>query len=258
VNNRPPFLEGIKIYLPKDVEFIGLLFTILERLGIDRNECFEFTSSSPDYFPRLYFETNANISNVKVDFLSSDGEVFSEKVVNETGVEKLSPHSYQLINIEDAAMRLASASLAFVGLDHLGFNLPWFRSALHPRIANLRSILSSICLYHRFPTGEAWDFILPGDHDEISGRKEIDYSLIRKPKFEMVSFEKASTPLVQIDVSVQASYNELSRLFPESLKDPELGNIWVYLQNRFEVDVCLVINPISTGDWSLFFRGTRL
>jgi hypothetical protein len=127
VNNRLPFLEGIKIYFPKDLEFIGLLFTILERLGIDRNECFEFTSSSPDYFPRLYFGTNANISNVKVDFLSSDGEVFSEKVVNETGVEKLSPHSYQLINIEDAAMRLASAGLAFVGLDHLGFNLPWFR-----------------------------------------------------------------------------------------------------------------------------------
>ena len=252
------FLENIKILFPEEQEFIGQLFKLLGRLGAYQKDGFEFASSSRAYYPKLQIMSDKKLACVRVDFEISDGRVFSERVVNETGIEKLSPHTYQPVNIDDAASRLNSAGLTIVGLDHLGFNLPWFSSPLHPRIANLRAALSPMCLYHGFPTGEAWDFILPGDSDEIGGLKEIDYSLIRKPKFEIVSFEKASMPLVQIDVSLQAGYDEFAGLFPEALKDPQFGNIWIYLENRFTIDVCLVINPFSAGDWSHFFKGSRL
>jgi hypothetical protein len=252
------FLESIQVIFPDDREFIGQLFNLLGRLGSYQEDRFEFACSSPEYFPKLQIKTDRKLLGVRVDFEISDGRVFSEKVVNDTGIEKRSPHSYQPVNIDDVATRLYSAGFPFAALDHLGFNLPWFASPLHPRIANLRATLSPLCLYHHFPTGEAWDFILPGDCDEIRRLKEIDYTLIRKPKFEIVSFEKASTPLVQIDVGVQARYDEFAGLFPEALKDPQFGNIWVYLENRFTIDVCLVINPLSAGDWSHFFKGSRL
>ncbi len=201
---------------------------------------------------------NSKAKDVCVNFANSHGQHTSIKVENSTGIEKRSPHAYGYVSLADVASRLESAGLTFVGLDHLGFNLPWFSSDLHPQIAAFRSTYSSMCLYHCFPSGEAWDFILPGDRNEILGRKEIDYKITRKPKFELVSFEKTSKPLIQIDLSTHASYQELALLFPESLKDPQIGNVWLYLENRFTIDVCLVLNPFSEGDWSDFFKGCRL
>ena len=87
-------------------------------------------------------------------------------------------------------------------LDHVGFNLPWFGRAVHPAIADLRNRLKQVCLYHLFLTGEPWDFIIPGELAKIRKLDAIDYNQIRRPKFEIVSFDRASTPLVQIDLSV--------------------------------------------------------
>jgi hypothetical protein len=129
---------------------------------------------------------------------------------------------------------------------------------VHPKILQLREKLSPCCLYHRFPTGEPWDFIIPGDEDEILNHKAVDYSEVRRPKFELVSFENASTPLVQLDISVNARYERFFELFPESLNDQELRNIWVYLESPYAVDVCLVINESSEDDWSDFFKECRL
>jgi hypothetical protein len=145
-----------------------------------------------------------------------------------------------------------------VGIDHGGFNLPWFSSGLHPDILGLREHLSSRCLYHKFPTGEPWDFIIPGDTHEIVRRKSVDYDRNRRPKFEVVSFEKASTPIIQFDILVNANYETFAQLFPESLLDTELRNSWVYLENPYSIDVCLVINEFSEGDWSAFFKDCRL
>jgi len=113
-------------------------------------------------------------------------------------------------------------------------------------------------LYHRFPTGEPWDFIIPGDKEEIAKGKEIDYNTIRRPKFELVSFGNALTPLLQFDVAVNASYERFAALFPEALNDPEFRNVWLYLENPYPVDVCLVLNEFTARDWSDFFQGCRL
>ena len=252
------YLESITIRFPNDLEFANQLLSLLGMLGRNHGGLFEFTCSSLNYYPKLYLEFGSNTSDVLADFARSNKQITSIKVENSTGIEKQSPHTYGFVSVEEVVRRLTSAGLKLVGIDHLGFNLPWFASDLHPQISALRTAFSSESLYHRFPSGEAWDFILPGDRDEILVHKAIDYSIIRRPKFEIVSFEKASRPLVQIDVSTQASYKTIAKLFPESLKDPQIGNVWVYLENRYTIDVCLVINPASEKDWSEFFKGYRL
>jgi hypothetical protein len=252
------YLESITIRFPNDLEFANQLLSLLGMLGRDHGGLFEFTCSSLNYYPKLYLEFGSNTSDVFVDFARSNKQITSIKVENSTGIEKQSPHTYGFVSEDEVARRLTSAGLKLVGIDHLGFNLPWFSSDLHPQISGLRTAFSPQCLYHLYPSGEAWNFILPGDCDEILTRKAIDYTKVRRPKFEMVSFEKASKPLVQIDVSTQTSYEKIAQLFPESLKDPQIGNVWVYLKNRYTIDVCLVINPLSEHDWSDFFKGYRL
>ena len=197
-------------------------------------------------------------SDIMTDFTLSDGEINSFKIENTTGISKQSPYSYKHLSVETVNQRLVSSEVRLIGIDHAGFNLPWFSSGLHPCILQLREKLSSRCLYHRFPTGEPWDFIIPGDNDEIANCKAVDYTRVRRPKFELVSFSNASTPLVQFDISVNAGYEQFSQLFPEALNDPKFGNIWVYLESPYEVDVCLVINAFTERDWSDFFKGFRI
>jgi hypothetical protein len=86
----------------------------------------------------------------------------------------------------------------------------------------------------------------------------VDYSRIRRPKFEVVSFEKSSIPLVQFDIQLNASYETLLKLFPEALNAPNLRNLWIYLENPYGIDVCVVANPYSEEDWSDFFKNSRL
>jgi hypothetical protein len=122
----------------------------------------------------------------------------------------------------------------------------------------LRNRLKTTCLYHLFPTGEDWDFIIPGELAEITKIKAIDYSKIRKPKFEIVSFEKASTPLIQFDISLNIEYVKFSLLFPEGINDHKMKNTWVYIRNDFDIDICLVLNESKGDDWASFFGGHRL
>jgi len=255
---NPPYLECIAIEFPTGPKFMGKLLSLVGGLGRNGDDLFEFDRSNLEFYPRLSIGTGSSGGETLVKFVFSDGRTTFEKVENSTGVEKQSPHAYGYVSLETVNDRLASASLALTGVDHLGFNLPWFGPGLHPRIAALRSVLSPACAYHRFPTGENWDFILPADPEEIRFRKEMDYSIPRCPKFELVSFEKASKPVIQLDVSTPATFETLAKIFPESLKDPQIGNIWVYLRNGFTIDVCLVLNPASETDWSAFFKGYRL
>ena len=173
-------------------------------------------------------------------------------------IDKQNPFVYNHVNIEDVISRLGKNAVEILSADHIGFNLPWFNKGLHPAIIDLRNRLKANCLYHCFPTGEPWDFIIPGELAEIKKRKAIDYSQIRKPKFEIVSFDKASTPLIQIDIAINLKYTEFKPLFPEALDGQNMKNIWIYINSPYDVDICLVLNEYVEGDWSHFFKGHRL
>ena len=162
------------------------------------------------------------------------------------------------VQVDDVADRLASSGLSILGIDHIGFNLPWQGNSLHPAMLDLRERLKATCLYHRFPSGEPWDFILPGSRTEISHRQRVDYALPRRPKFEIVSFDKCSTPLIQMEVLCSMRYEQFSHLFPEALMDPNVRNAWIYIKNDAGIDLCLVLNEESEGDWSSIFKGHRI
>lgn len=268
-NAKPPsrdtpvttvYLESVVVKLPNtNVEFTDGIVALLDVLGQNENYVLGLTGSDQDYYPKLFVDFRSEHSDIITDFVLSNGEVTSVKVENSTGLSKPSPHLYKPVSVGTVNQRFIALGARLMAIDHVGFNLPWFSSDLHPITLQLRKELSLKCLYHKFPTGEAWDFIIPGDLDEIVNRKTVDYTQVRRPKFELVSFHKTSTPLIQFDVSVDASYERFLHLFPESLNDPGLRNIWVYLENPYTIDVCLVINEFAAeSDWSDFFNGFRL
>jgi hypothetical protein len=256
---KPVYLERITVRFPHThIEFTSQLALLLDALGQVENHVLDLTSSDQSFFPIIRIDFQSEHAAVLTDFTLSNGETTSVKIENSTGLNKQSPHSYKPIRVGTVSERFLASGVKLVGIDHVGFNLPWFSSGLHPAILGLREHLSSQCLYHEFPTGEPWDFIIPGDTHEIDHHKAVDYTKIRRPKFEVVSFDKASTPLIQFDVGVNLNYETFAPLFPESINDPEFRNIWVYLENPFPIDVCLVINRFGDGDWSEFFKESRL
>jgi hypothetical protein len=251
-------LLKITICLPRDhVDFNRRLASLLEPIGESRPGELGLIPSDPGFFPRLAIDFFSARSIPTADFLIAGGEGISLAVENTTGAEKKSPYSYGHLPIDAVALRFGSAGMKLIGIDHLGVNLPWFDPGPHPRILRLRETVKAQCLYHRYPTGEPWDFILPGAPEEIAGGRPIDYGKIRRPKFELVSFDKSSMPLIQIDLGVDGRYEEFKALFPEALADETFRNIWIYLENPHAVDVCLVINEYSRKDWSEFFKGCR-
>jgi hypothetical protein len=253
------YLESIVVRLPHTpAEFAAGLASLLDVLGQSENNVLELHSSAPRLYPKLFVDFQAEQADIRTDFVLSNGQLLSVMVENTTGLNKQSPHSYRPLSVETVHHRLTTAGIRLVGIDHMGCNLPWFSAGWHPRISQLRQELSARCLYHRFPTGEPWDFIIPGDKEEIAKRKDIDYNTVRRPKFELVSFDNASTPLIQFDVGVNASYERFVALFPEALNDPEFRNVWIYLESPYPVDVCLVLNEFTERDWSDFFQGCRL
>jgi hypothetical protein len=253
------YLERVIVKFPNtNTEFTNNLVSIIHVLGLYKNNVLELTNSSQSFYPKLSLDFQSTESDILTDFFLSNGEVISVQTENSTGQSKQNPYPYEHLDVETVGRRLVISGIRQIGIDHVGFNLPWFSSEVHPKILQLREKLSPCCLYHRFPTGEPWDFIIPGDEDEILNHKAVDYSEVRRPKFELVSFENASTPLVQLDISVNARYERFFELFPESLNDQELRNIWVYLESPYAVDVCLVINESSEDDWSDFFKECRL
>jgi hypothetical protein len=252
----PLYLESIRIkFSSTDTSFATGFSSFFDVLAENQDRTLSLTSSSKGFFPKIQLDFQSGQPHTQVDFVLSDGEIFPVTVENVTGAIRPSPHTYQPVSLESVSQRFLASEIYLVGIDHMGFNLPWFSPGLHPKILELRDKLASRCLYHRYPSGEPWDFILPGDLDEIHNRAAVDYDLVRKPKFELVSFDKASIPLVQLDLGVNTGYPEFQRLFPEALDDSEFKNIWIYLENPYQVDVCLVINEYQAGDWSGFFRG---
>jgi hypothetical protein len=254
------YLEKITVRFPDtDTDFTRGLTSLIDTLGYNENGVLRLTHSSQGIYPEISLDFQSGCSDMMTDFTLTDGEIFSVKIENTTGISKQSPYSYKHLGIETVSQRLVCSGIRLTGIDHVGFNLPWFSSGLHPRILQLREKLSAHCLYHRFPTGEPWDFIIPGDNDEIDKCRAVDYTKVRRPKFELVSFGNASTPLIQLDVSVDVDYESFSPLFPEALHDPSFRNLWVYLETPYAIDVCLVINRFpEERDWSSFFEGFRL
>lgn len=251
------YLKQVKYQLPDtDKNFSQKFLSFLEPLGRKREDQILLPTSQPDFIPETIFEfTDVKIPNVL--FVGDDFEHIIE-IKNVTGVTKLSPHKYTPIEIEDFIKRLGSINLA--NIDHTGFNLPFFEG-IHPEILKLREFLKNKCLYHEFPKNladEPWDFILPGTLNEISGKEAIDYHKARKPKIEIVSFPKSSTPLIQIDIQLETEYEKLLKLFPEAIDDSGMKNLWVYIKNDFGIDVCFVLNEVQDKDWSFYFENSRL
>ena len=253
------YLERITVKFPSThFEFPDQLAVLIDVLGWSQNHVLELACSDQRFFPKIRVDFQCENSAILTDFTLSNGETTSVIIENSTGLNKHSPHMYQPISVGTVSQRFLASGVRLAGIDHVGFNLPWFSSGLHPDILGLREHLSSLCLYHKYPTGEPWDFILPGEPSEIDHQKAVDYTRTRRPKFELVSFAKASTPLIQFDLGVNVDYETFARLFPESIHDPEFRNIWVYLENPYSIDVCLVINRFDQGDWSGFFKECRL
>jgi hypothetical protein len=251
-------LERITLQFPgTHPEFHSRLLSLLAALGKTTPRHLELAVAHEKYFPRLSIGFRSTDAIASAAFLL-DGADLTVAIENTTGAEKKNPLPYRHISIEEAARRIASAGWKIIRADHIGFNLPWFGPGVHPRIGDLRKHLAGACLYHTYPSGEPWDFILPGDPEEIARRESVDYTKMRRPKFELVSFDGASTPLVQIDISADARFEDFTRLFPEALADPAFRNIWIYLENPYSIDVCLVINENYKGDWCGMFQGCRI
>lgn len=246
------YLRSVDFSLPDaDQDFGKELLSLLSPFGEIKDGVLNLRPSKQDLLPQI----SLSRSSIEKPIVSFDaGEILKIEIANETGEERESPETYTPIPISEVAVRLSSAT--FGKLDHIGFNLPWF-DGIHPTISKLRRSISPLCAYYRFPTGEEWDFILPVSLHEIESR-EIDLSVERRPKLEIVSFDKASTPLIQVDFSVKKDFEALQLLFPEGIADPQLKNVWVYVQNPYGIDICLVIGEESSGDWSSFFEGHRL
>lgn len=236
-----------------DEQLFNQLVNLFKNVGKLENKKFVFISSSSNYVPIVTLDVG-EFSFVVFSF--SDGSTQQIHFRNITCEERKSPHLYIPISVNEYQKRMRGKEI--VGIDHAGVNLPWFKSGYHPDFDVLRMKAKSTCAYHSFPTGEPWDFIIPATREEISGKTSLDYSKIRKPKFELVTFEKSSIPLVQFDVNVKLPYEQLITLFPESIQDDNLRNLWVYLKNKSGDDICLVLNEQKDGDWSDFFKDSRL
>jgi hypothetical protein len=255
----PVFLENITLSFPiSESLFPSQLLQLLEPLGSREADQIEISRSNAWFLPRIELNFKGDGAETQTQFNLSDGEMLSVDLVNLTGVDKQHPKSYQFLTIETISYRLKHAGIRLTKIDHVGINLPWFGIGTHPQITGLRESLSSLCMYHRYPSGELWDFILPGDAAEITRQKSIDYGITRRPKFELVSFSIASTPLIQVDVETSGYYDSLNSIFPEALADPKFKNIWLYTENPYAIDVCLVLNEACDHDWSDFFKGYRL
>ncbi len=253
------YLQRIILRLPGiDPVFANGLVQVLSGLGQQDHDVFCLTRTRETFFPQLCLDFHPADRTAQADFSLSNGQVLSVPIANETGTDRASPFSYQLLDLPTVTQRLDAAGASLRGIDHLGFNLPWFSTPLHPRIPQLRTELAPHCLYHHFPTGEPWDFILPGTLEEMVPGAAIDYHQCRRPKFEIVSFSNCSTPLIQLDVEVPLSYEQVAGLFPEGLQDATYRYVWVYLKNSSAVDICLVLNEVADQDWSPFFQGCRL
>lgn len=252
-------LEKIVIRFPSVLQDLIKQLTVLLDSSLVRTDGgIAAKPSNQRYLPTVSLSCDSDEDFAKADFSLSSYETVSVFITDMTGEVRRNPSAYRHLPLPEVRDRFASNGIEIQEIDHIGFNLPWFGRGPHPVIVDLRQRLKALCLYHRFPTGEPWDFIIPGEVDEIKGSKTVDYDKVRKPKFEVVSFDKSSTPLVQIDVAVAMTHQQFSGLFPEALNDMTMKNIWVYIETHCDLDICLVINERSRKDWTPFFSGHRI
>jgi hypothetical protein len=186
--------------------FVTALSRLLARSVFKNGDAYTILPSNEIFLPTISFDANSTETFAKADFDFISNEILSVYITNITGVEKRNTSPYRHFELEDVNERFTKSRMEVARIDHIGFDLPWFKIGVHPAMADLRNRLKSTCLYHLFPTGEPWDFIIPGELAEIRKRKAVDYCQIRKPKFEIVSFDKTSIPLIQIDMEVEARY----------------------------------------------------
>lgn len=247
------YLESVTIKLPVEEQFSAKLFGVLSGCGEQSGNIYSVNRTNTDFLPVLNIEFS-DIQTPGISFKCNDLEI-SKTITNETGQLRLSPHSYKHLTIDEFADRLKNAG-GIKAIDHLGVNFPWF-DGVSPVLIDLRRQLKSKAAYYRFPSGEDWDFILPATKGELK-TNNIDLSIERRPKLELVSFEKSSTPIIQVDCITTIEYTKLKELFPEAISVDELSNVWVYIDNNFGVDICLVLSGPSDTDWSTYFEGFRL
>jgi hypothetical protein len=251
------YLKQVIYQLPStNPNFTKLFISYLQPLSKESDNKLVLNKSQDDLLPDTFFE----FSNIMVPtvIFKVGNEEYKVEIKNSTGKSKLSPHTYTPIEISDFIFRMKAIKL--IGIDHTGFNLPFF-DGIHPEILKLRDFLKDKCLYHEFPKNLAdapWDFIIPGTIEEIDKTIKTNYKLIRKPKIEIVSFDKSSTPLIQIDLQFNESYQNLLKLFPEAIDDSPSKSVWVYIKNDFGIDICFVLNKSNGRDWSHYFKGYRI
>ena len=252
-------LDAIELRFPAThAPFTRRVLSLLQPAVVEEEtDAWRVAGARPGRCPHLSLLGSCPEERTSARFAMSDRPALQVPITNTTGIRLASPERYQPIALSELERRVRCHRIRFTRIDHVGFNLPWFSGGIHPRIEEIRRALAPRCLYHTFPTGEPWDFILPGTPAEI-GSAAVDYEVVRRPKFEIVSFEKCSRPIVQIDVGCDRSLTELEAIFPEALMDHVVGNAWVYVDSPLELDPCLVIGPHGEGDWSDRFKECRV
>lgn len=249
-------LTSIQISLPTNTFTSSKSFIDLFTHTNNSSDRINFPSFHISYVPVIELDFSSR-ENFPVITFRSDVTVLDQvNLTNQTGETWESAYHYTPIDIAEISNRLKENNIFFEYYDHLGINLPWIKG-LHPDLQRLLKVLNESSLLHSFPNSNDWFFILPGNEKEIQSKKKIDYSIDRKPKFELVNFFTCSTPIIQIDLATNTTYEVLKTLFPESIVDDDLRNLWVYVQNESGSDICLVLNEKGDG-WTKFFEGQRM
>lgn len=247
-------LDAITIQLPNsDQAFAAKLMSILSVFARQEDSALRFSVSDASFVPTISLEF-ANLIAPQVVFDLGD-EAKTVPIANTTGQTRPPKLPFEPITIDDFMNRIKDWRLA--RLDHVGFNLPWFDDGVHPEVLKLRKLLAPASAYYLFPTGEHWDFILPANEQEIQSGN-INLTKDRHPKFEIVSFDMTSTPLIQIDCAVRQPYELIKQTFPEGIPEDNLQDTWVAIRNPYGIDIFFVIGELKEKDWSPFFEGHRL
>lgn len=241
-------LKTATICLPsKDQVFEEKFLDFLAQFGIRDKNSINFDVSNSEYFPKTAFKFGGCKSPVAVFDHSRESRV---EISNTTGKERQSPLKYTPVKLGDFLERAEDLNFEF--LDHVGFDIYWPEGA-HPEILKARKNLSKKSLYFLNTTGENWDFIIPATASEITS-KELDYKPIRRTKFEIVSLDYTSTPIIQFDISVKENFDQIKELFPEGYPDNFLKNVWVYIDNPYGLYICAVIGHRGKADWYRFLK----
>jgi hypothetical protein len=247
-------LEHIEFVFPDRFPDFGVaLLESIAPFGRPDRGGFLLATSEPGYLPSI----RLRFADVAVPAVQFRGPLLHRRIslVPAAGEAPTTVAAHGYLSLSEYRRR--AADLGPATLDHVGFDLLWF-AGTHPEVLALRAALPGRCAYHRFPTGQDWDFILPATLDEATGGA-LRPGRIRRPKCEIVSIDTTPVPIVQIDLVVPRMYPDLLRLFPEALVDTQHPSLWVYLDNPFGIDVCFVLNQgTGAGDWSDHLLDHRL